>query len=527
MKVLLIPPKSNYPNPAPNIQLVPLGFPYIASVLKRQGIDVIGLTLNYIHCSRHVLKNKVKEAIKFYRPDFIGVGGLSAEYLFVRDVIKTVRSNSRIPIILGGGLISSDPDFIMNDLKPDFGVLGEGEETILEIVRGNDRETIKGIAYWDERTNRPIFNERRKSIKNLDSLPFPEYDIFDIERFFELSNNFDNYFYARTRTNPRIIPVSGARSCPFRCTFCWHAEPYRKRSIDNVIEEIIYMYEKHHFNILMVYDEMMGKNRAREFSQRMKELKLDIDWSCSMRVPNVDADTLKLMKDSGCTYIGYGFESASQKVLDSMNKKITVEQIKKAIELTERAGLGVQANFIYGDPAETPETMRETNEFFDRYCRNHIVHRYYIYPFPGSEVFEHCIRNRIITDKKEFYETIHTFPIYNMTKMDDETFLGLLRPALEDNNYKMAGAHAREENLKNRVDAVCPHCNREVEYIFPARYDIIYLPTAKVICSKCHKRFNIPTKPLLWPTMKNFLKQGRVVDFLRTVRLYLKRALSK
>ncbi|NIO21715.1 MAG: hypothetical protein GTN76_13555, partial [Candidatus Aenigmarchaeota archaeon] len=171
MKILLIPPKSNYPSATPNIHLVPLGFPYIAAALKQHGIEMDGLTLNHIDCTRHVLKRRIREAISYYRPDFIGVGGLSAEYLFVSDVIRVVRDcDPRIRIVLGGGIISSDPEYIMNDLKPDYGVLGDGEETIVEIVRGKEREKIKGIAFWDERTNKSVFNERRESTKDLDAL---------------------------------------------------------------------------------------------------------------------------------------------------------------------------------------------------------------------------------------------------------------------------------------------------------------------------------------------------------------------
>ncbi|NIO21713.1 MAG: radical SAM protein, partial [Candidatus Aenigmarchaeota archaeon] len=265
------------------------------------------------------------------------------------------------------------------------------------------------------------------------------------------------------------------------------------------------------------------KSRAVEFSQRLKELKLDVDWCCAMRVPRIDIDTLKMMKDAGCTFIGYGFESASQKVLNSMKKKINIGQIRNAIELTERAGLGVQANFIYGDPAETRETMKETSEFFNRYCRDHIVHNGFIIPFPGSEVFEHCIRERIIDDRHKYYDTIHKMPIYNMTEMDDDIFLGLLKPILVDTKYKVASIIADTESEKIRIHATCPHCNSGIEYVFPTRYDIIYSSTARAFCSQCHKRFNIPTTPLLKPTMKNFLKQRKIISLLRTLRMYLKR----
>ena len=284
MRILLILSRPNYPREGACFEHIPQGLPYIAAVLKEAGHKVCGLNLNF---DRQVnMAYSIKTAIEECQPEAIGLSGLSADFLFVKDAIQIIRRmKPDVPIILGGGLVSADTEFIFALLRPDVAVLNEGEATIVELIdcleSGGDLEDVRGIAY--SKSGEIIHTLPRSLISNLDSLPFPEYGLFDIERHFSFTNQSDNYFHARTRIDPRILPISGARGCPYRCSFCWHStgHKYRQRSIDSIITEIAFFLESYKPNIYKLYDEVFSvdENRVREFCRRVKEM--GADFQCT------------------------------------------------------------------------------------------------------------------------------------------------------------------------------------------------------------------------------------------------------
>lgn len=521
MRVLLVPPKENYPDPDPVVSLVSQGFAYLAAALRQAGHEVFGRNLNYVRregSARETLQEELRRTAAECQPELVGFGGLSANYLFVRDAIELWRNIAPdVPIVCGGGLVSADREFVFERFRPDFAIVGEAEETLLELVallkRGGDPAEISGLLYCND--GEMTFTGEPSCIADLDSLPFPDYEPFAIDTYLNLCNQRDNHFHARTQTNPRIFPVSASRSCPFHCTFCYHpVGRYRKRSPEKVLEEIAYFHEKYHFNVLKLYDEMLGSHKedVRTIAEGIRNLNLDFDWTCSMRVPDANLETLKLLKATRCIHVGYGFESAADEVLESMRKRTRVSEIQRAIGLTEQAGVGVQGNFIYGDVAETERSIRKTHGFFLTHCRDHIVHNDFIIPYPGSSLFEHCLRTGVITDKDHYYETIHTRPAYNMTSLTDEKYHELLDAIIGNwyQGYESAellsfrkveyvSAHEREIlGLRRRLYDVrirCPHCGRAVPYRFPIADDtstaaglLEAIQPIVCFCPRCHKR---------------------------------------
>lgn len=523
MRVLLVQPRGNYPQKGICFDHLSQGFSYIGASLKAKKHEVYGLNFNFERDPDFA--RQIGNTIDEFHPQVICLSGLSAEFLFVRDMIRLIRKKTTgVPIILGGGLISADTEFVFSKLCPDIAVIGEGEETITMLLdclqQGRSLDSVQGLVY--QRNGELRFTGSRPLIANIDEVPFPDYELFDIESYFNFTNQYDNYFHVHTRTNSRLLPISGARGCPFRCTFCWHSTgpKYRQRSINNIVEEIAFFYERYQPNIFKLYDEVLSANetRVREFCRQINELDLDFGWSASMRVCDVSLDLLREMKNAGCVHIGYGFESASQKVLDSMKKGITVEQIKRAIDWTEAVGIGVQGTFIFGDLAETLETAEATRKFYLEHCVNHIVHMDYITPYPGSDIFRYCLEKNIISDKQWYYENINTRPRFNMTEMSDETFSSLIDPIVaitapqsysgfrfaEVLEYERDPAEGFDPPRENyRVTVRCPHCERSVEYLFPLEKIV----RVRAFCGKCHKRFAIdlyeapgktkPFKPLV------------------------------
>lgn len=530
MRILLIPPKSNYPDPRPSLALPPQGIAYVAGKLRAEGHQVFGLncSLDWMYSSPVLaLEKHIRDAIELYRPDIMAIGGLSSDFRFIRDAIFVSRYvNPRIPIILGGGIVTHDPDYISNCLRPDVAIIGEAEAAVSEVLeciaRNRDLDSVPNILYW--RDGKPVYTPRNFSYPELESLPYPYYDCFDYEAFLLKSSSYQHsIIYTHTRPEPRIFPITMGRSCPHSCTFCSHLKglPYRMRSIDNSIEEILFFYEKYEFNLLFVYDELFANKleRVEEFCEKIINLKrkhgVDFDWTCAMRVTESDRKLLRLMREAGCAFVGFGLESASQPVLKSMRKGITVQQIQKAIDDCREAGVGFQGNFIFGDPSENQSSIEETKTFYTRNCLDLMVSCGFVKPYPGSSLFDYCIEKQIIKNRDEYYERITNGDCnYNMSSMPETMLQDLVRPLLggHEHLFKHTKALSAQNHNDSKetdgpftfrqsiytIEATCPHCDNLCRYVLPC-FSKQSGMTARhhVFCSKCHRRYILDASELI------------------------------
>lgn len=546
MRVLMIAPKTNYPTPGLSLDMPAQGPAYIAGSLKAHGHEVKGVNISYDPSPEpapQVLERHLRKAISEFEPDIIATGGMAAEYLFISHSIELSRIIApHTPIVCGGGIMTNDRVHAFDLLKPDYAVVDEGEYVIIDLLdrlsKGESMEGCGGVDYLKD--GKRVVNCIRTPIDDLDAIPLPDYEFMEVETFFDIFAQGRDNFHVRTRKRPRMLPILTGRSCPFKCTFCQYStlegsrRKYRGRSMQNVIEEVQHFHDLYQFNILKIYDDLFSvkEHRIREFCELIKETKLDIHWNASMRVGDVSLDLLKEMKDAGCIHIGYGFESASNDVLHSMAKRIKVDQIERAIRLSEEAGIGCQGNFIYGDPAETEETVQETKEFADRMCRHHIVHQDYVMPYPGSPIFDHSLAIGAIKDRKKYYETIHMRPRYNMTKMKTQDYFRSIDPVVNEFmvdlkfasnvQFKEAPREGFEheyfaDKLLIETHADCPHCKKQNEYIFPFSQSEFQsgrdgmLKPLRFYCGHCHKRLVISLLPLvgLQEEMTNFIEKTK------------------
>ena len=527
MRVALVIPQSNYPYATPCLELIPQGPAYIAGILKDRGHEVFGVCTNHdpeLESGPATLRRLLSKTIKEAQPDVVALGAMAAEYLFLRDSIQIIREIAPdTPIVLGGSIMTNDKT-AFELLQPDFGVMDEGEIPLIELLqcieKNNPLETVENIAYWKD--GAAHYNKLRTANYDLDDLPYPDYEPLQIRQSFSLANQTDNNFYVRMEKRPRLLPISSGRSCPFKCTFCQYSvlegsrRKYRGRSMQSVVEEAKHFYELYQFNILKIYDDLFSvhEDRILEFCELMRAAKLPIHWDATMRVGDVTSKLLHEMKSAGCIQIGYGFESADDSVLTSMNKRISREQIAKAIRLTEEAELGIQANFIYGDPEETEASIETTRNFYMSMCTDHIVHHDYIMPYPGSPIFDHSMQKGVIKSKEDYYLSVHLRPRYNMTKLDDATFISAIEPIVET---KLTGSkfalnqqlqHGPRDEFKHpyfdsrwiiHSQSQCPHCFKEVNNIFPIQKRNIHtwseqislLEPIRAYCDGCHKRMLI------------------------------------
>lgn len=499
MKILILIQKYNLNIKKDYTYTFPLGLAYISSVLKKEKYDVDCFNMNHYEGTSKDILTKKLDSKKY---DIVCLGGNALDYPILELLIKTIKLHKTKPIIvLGGPVITTETELIFKSLKPNFGVIGEGEETIVELVNAISKklnyDNIQGIIY--SKKNKIIITQERKGVNDLDSLPLPDYEGFGFEE--KLENTYTNDSLESTLNNskPRVYPILASRSCPFQCTFCYHQGNFRIRKMKNVIDEIRYAVKKYKISVLSIYDDCFSSNKERllefckEITKLQKELTWELSWGCQLIVNTVDEKMLKIMKDSGCVMISYGFESFSTDVLKSMKKYITPKQIDFAFKSTLKQKIVVQANFIFGDIAETKETSKITLDYWEKNCEGQVYLRL-IQPYPGSQIYNYCVDKGLIKDRMKFIKSgINQFYI-NMTKnMTEKEFI-----ELKNKLIYLTQKHSVYVVPKNKINngetqsliVKCPFCNKKNEYNHcKIKNNINY--GFQAACRHCYKRYDV------------------------------------
>ncbi|MCK4797746.1 MAG: radical SAM protein [Spirochaetes bacterium] len=502
MKILLIVPCFNSTDKVNYEYIFPIGLGYISSTLKKAKYDVTCLNLNH---KTGKLSDLVNSALDEQDYDVLSMGHIGTGYLTIKELINTAHNHKSKPItIIGGSIISSEPEFMANNLNFDYGIIGEGERTmlgLLECIKNNSNPyDVAGIVYKD--ANKVIITEPRPVIEDLDTIPIPDFDGFDFRELLDNTCSNDN-LGSIVSDYPRVYPIICSRGCPFNCTFCYHSLgiKYRIRSIDNVIDELRESINRYRINSIFIYDDLFSVDKVRltEFCKKIKKLftqiSWDCNWLCQLSVNTVDKTMLKMLKDSGCNFVSYGFESMSPIVLKSMKKPITPEKIDEAFRETIDIGIAIQANFIFGDSAETIETAKETLDYWRKTKGQ--IRLGFIQPYPGSEIYNRCIERGIIKNKLDFMNTLSHGEIlhYNMTeKLNDVQFNQLIEDidSIQIKYGYFVSPSAMTKHKKNIYDikVICPFCKKKIIYKnFRITNKITF--SHFTICKKCMMRFFI------------------------------------
>lgn len=301
--------------------------------------------------------------------------------------IKTAAFGTHVTI-LAEECMQNYPDL-------DFIIRNEPEYTIKELASAieDDRkyQNINGITYRNS-DNRIIHNAERKFIENLDNLPMPAWHLVNLD------------CYRVPLKGHRFLIVSPLRGCPYECIFCtsqtYYGKKLRKRSAEKVIEEIEDNINKFKIKDFLFWADTFTLDRRYVINlcKLLINKKIDISWVCNSRVDTVDEEMLQLMKNAGCWMISYGIESGCQKILNISKKKNTVEQSKKAVELTKNAGMKTMGHFILGLPGDTVETAQETTRF-SKSLNLDFAQYYSAAPFPGSRLYWMAKENQWIQNE--------------------------------------------------------------------------------------------------------------------------------
>jgi len=421
MKVLLTRPSTHSSLP----WYFPSGLGYVAGSLADAGHEVSVLDAEVEgwdltdHCRRLAAADY----------DVLGISALINRYGYVRGLAEASRNaHPGARIVVGGNITGPVWRLLLQITEADVLVIGEGEVTILEVLRCFDEGTplgdVDGIAF--RREHEPFQTRPRTPVENLDAISFPAYDLFPMEAYLSTPGKL-----ARKRLCSRDLSMITARGCPFHCTFCFRPpwERVRFRTWGNVMAELRFLMDNYGVDGVTFNDELtlVSKERSRALCDTIE--KTGIVWGCVGRVNTVDLPLLRRLREAGCRWMTYGIESGSQLILDEMKKGVRVEAAKKAVLWTKQAGIATNPTFMLGYPSETRETAMASVRFMKE-TGLHPDSLFFATPYPGTELFENAVAAGQIPwgleeylfaiDGKDAHELL-----VNLTAMTDAELLGL------------------------------------------------------------------------------------------------------
>ncbi|EPA05307.1 B12-binding domain-containing radical SAM protein [Candidatus Nitrosarchaeum limnium] len=409
----------------------PLWAGILASIVEKKNghvgiLDLNALRMNY--GGGYVPSKVIEEEISSEKWDLIGIGGLTSTYSRMKQIIPMIRKHAKDSIIIaGGGWITYNPDEIMQLIPEiDLACIGEGEITFEEVYdqieKGSkDFDSVGGLCI--RKNNEFFFTKPRALISNLDDVPYPSYDLYELDIYFRYSSM---PYSVDAINSKRRLTVVWERGCPRGCTFCSHngmsridmqnilgrgdrkAGELLVREIDKdndtfqlparwptpryAVDNVSLLYEKYNIDFLTISDENMTSNAkwTNEFCKLYVEEGLDkkVKWGTLGDAPSVATkpELIKVMKDAGCSYISFGFESASDKVLSQdIQKGQTQEHLQKTINAIQNSGLQPIATFMIGNPHEDINDLMETVTFWMK--NGIVVNPFICTPYVGSPLF--------------------------------------------------------------------------------------------------------------------------------------------
>ncbi|MBT8342144.1 MAG: B12-binding domain-containing radical SAM protein [Desulfatitalea sp.] len=449
MNLLFVVPK------AYDVASISPGICYVATATQNADHRTFGLNLNNT-TSDH--KSALSSAIIKHDIDGVFIGGTSGDFDEVSRIATiSKRIKSEILVVVGGYLVSTEPELVISNINADYGVIGPGETTsveLLEVLRQKKSKKllneISGLIYIDETSE--LVKTKQRELRS-----------FDFTRIPDLSLLFDDDI----KENKHICLV-GSIGCPYNCTFCSRpvgTKKYVQRSLDSLFNELDHWLNLYDIENININDELFASNQERilAFCARIHDYK--IGFSFQGRVDAMNEELLAELKKAGCQSISYGLESANNEILKSMKKGTTIEQIEKALSATRKCGISIVGNFIFGDIRETYETANDTLNWWSSKGSDYDIYLTMIQPLPGSHVYEYAIRKGIIKDRLQFLK--EGCPPVNFSMMTDDEMLRLKRKI--DNllhlKSKAYNVSIKAVNVDNSLDLMveCGHCFNEFE----------------------------------------------------------------
>ena len=394
MKITFLnPPQPNSKYKFLGVVAPSLGIGYIAAVLEQNNYDVdvldsSALELSYDEIGEEMLKRN---------PDIVSISALTPTIgaaLDAADKIKNVKPDTIV--VLGGYHPTFEYENLLKEEESiDVIVRGEGEYTMLELVQkiesGGDLKDVQGLAFIDDTSEDKtiIVTPDRPPIQDLDELPFPAFHLFPMEK----------YKILNITTN--VATIITTRGCPMQCSFCssaaLHGKHLRRRSYENVVDEIEMRLQEQNIDTIAFMDDTftLDVKFVKNFCEEIKRRGLKFWWGCTSRVDTLSEELLEMMKDAGCITIFMGVESADQQMLDKMNKNITVRKTMNAFKLARKVGIRTIASCVIGMPEDTRKKIKKTIDFVSSLKPNYALFSLAT-PYPGTRFYKETFEKNLI-----------------------------------------------------------------------------------------------------------------------------------
>lgn len=386
MKILMINPSSLLPEAKREYIL---GIPYLVSSLKRYGYGDIQV-LDYFNMPWSETESLTIRALEDFKPNVVLISAFTINRVAGwKSAILAKEWDPTTKVVMGG----FHPSFMYHQILSHFPVdavcIGEGDETIVELLDAYKANTsikgVRGIAYKEN--GMILQTEKRPFIQDLDSIPFPSHEIY-------------RDYLMKTKKGHIIT----SRGCPYGCQFCSTTEfwgrRWRARSSKNVGDEIEMLVRDYGVNYINFMDDDFTLNRKRtiEISKEIINRSLKINWICSTRVDAIDEEQLEWMVRSGCNHIALGIESGSSRILKTIGKRITVEQIENAFDLLKKYGLSRGSFLMVGNTGEDRDSINETIQLINK-IKLDISSVAVTELYPGTQLYEMAKRKNFINDE--------------------------------------------------------------------------------------------------------------------------------
>lgn len=332
----------------------PLGILYLSAFLKEQSINT------KVFDSTFSTKSKLKEYLVAEKPDVVAVYTNLMTKLNVLDIVSFAKELSpETKIILGGPDVTYNTrDYLENGA--DYIVIGEGENTIVELVehirdKKEDLSEVNGIAFLDKDGNE-VKTKGRQKVREIDELPFPDRDAIDMSEYTKVWKDFHG---------ESALNVSTQRGCPYTCKWCSTAvygQSYRRSSPEKVVAELKEIQEKYNPDTIWFVDDVFTVSHKwlKGLVDELESQQVKVKFECISRADRMNSEVIALLKRAGCFRVWIGAESGSQKIIDAMDRRVSVDNVREIIIETRQAGIEAGTFIMLGYPGETEEDINET-----------------------------------------------------------------------------------------------------------------------------------------------------------------------
>lgn len=395
--------------------LPPTDLMYLAAVAEKAGLEA--------KINDYSQNGDYEADLKEFNPDYLVVNIATPTLEHDLDAVKKAKEicPNVITIAKGAAFLTLAERIIKEHNELDFGILGEAENTLKEILEGKPKAEILGLYYKEN--DEVKFTGNRPFIEDLDSLPFPARHLVD------------NNIYRRPDNNKVQATIKVSRGCPFHCFFCL-ATPVsgakvRRRSPENIVAEIKECVEKYNIKNFLFWSDIFNidKDWTMKLCQAIIDSGLKITWSANTRADTADLEMAEMMYKSGCRLVSIGVESGSQYMLEKMGKKITLNDVRRTVKVFKKAKIRIYNYFVIGLPWETEETVEETIKFAIE-LNSDFISFYTATPLPGSRFYDYALEHNLF-DKETSFENAYYYPAVNTHNLSRERVFELHKSAIK------------------------------------------------------------------------------------------------